>query len=119
MLNKIVTSATVILLSLVIGSVHSSFTSATELSAGMSGHTQSKGGTLCQPSCHSDLNQQYSRPIALKKRDRDPLPHPAPLGDVEASYLTTNLLQENGIWKLASWVPPDILLLTSSYSTTL
>lgn len=118
MLKKYITASVAILLGLIIGTAHSSVTSATELSAGLS-HSQSKNSAPCQPTCHSDLNQQYARPTALKKKDREPQPYPNQLNSVAIEFLTNDLVGENPLWKSTNWNPPDIILLSGHYSTSL
>ena len=118
MLKKWIITSVAILLSLIVGVAHSSVTSATELSAGFS-HSQSKNNAPCQPTCHSDLNQQYARPVAFKKKDREPQPHPNQMNSVDAEFLTDDLVSENLLWKSTSWNPPDLVLLSGRYSTSL
>lgn len=103
---------------LTIGLVHSGTTAATSLS-----HSESKTSSVqnntCQPICHGSPAASRTKIVDVKKDEREPIPPLFGLDEVAPIASAESLLSDRQIWKLASWTPPDRLLLSSAYTTSL
>jgi hypothetical protein len=78
-----------------------------------------QNSSSCQTICQTPLSKQKNKLAENKDEDDVPETYPQALEGLTSSFLTSNLLKENELWKQSSWTPPDIVLLSGSYSTTL
>lgn len=97
---------------------HGGITAASSLS-----HTENSSSTQnsisCKPVCHSSPAANRSKLIHIKKDEREPIPPDERLVTSFSATTLKSLLTDREIWKLASWIPPDQLLISSAYSTSL
>ena len=73
----------------------------------------------CQVVCQSASQKTEEQPNFeddSKDDEKDFLPV---LDCTELACSGVGLLQDNAIWKLSSWVPPDLLLQSGAYTTSL
>lgn len=118
MLKLYKTTVFLVLSVLALGVIHSGTVTASNL-----GHIESNSSTqnnnVCKPICHGFPVASKTRIINIKKDDREPNPPRSTLNERSPIVSDGSILADRQIWKLASWTPPDRLLIASAYSTSL
>lgn len=83
-----------------------------------SGHSD-HGAVSCQVACQATPQNQEDE-LGIEAKEKDDKKDPVPIaGEIELIDSGVGLLRENQIWKQSSWVPPDLLLQSGAYSTSL
>lgn len=118
MLKAYKTTIYFILAVLSVGMAHSGTVSANS-SSHIESNSYSQITSECKPICHSSLASSRSKLEDVKKDEREPIPPQSGLSEVISLNYPESLLADRQIWKLSSWLPPDQLLLSSAYTTSL
>ena len=84
-----------------------------------SSHTQHTADASCQVACQATVDRQKNKPSNMQKDDTAPEPTFAFNNAIPIEIMGVGLLQDSALWRQSSWVPPDITLLSSYYSSGL
>jgi hypothetical protein len=104
---------------LTIGLVHSGTTTASNLTHLENKSSSTQSNNACQPICHGSPAASRTKIVDVKKDEREPIPPLFGLDEAAPVASAESILSDRQIWKLASWTPPDRLLLSSAYTTSL
>jgi hypothetical protein len=118
MLKAYKTTVYFILAILTIGIVHGGTTAASSLKH-IESNSSSQSSSACQPICHGSPAANKTKLADIKKDEREPIPPTFGLNEATPITSLNDLISDRQIWKLASWTPPDQLLLSSAYTTSL
>lgn len=118
MLKAYKTALYFVLAVLTIGIVHSGTTAASSFSH-LENKPTAQNSSSCQPVCHGSPAANRAKLVDIKRDEREPFPPKVLFND--STFLTTieSILTDRQIWRLASWTPPDQLLMSSAFTTSL
>ena len=117
MLKRLISYSGTFLAFVLLGLVHLS----PAVGAGMpspSGHGD-HGTISCQVACQATPQRQEDKLNSENNEKDDEKDTSLAFNEVELINSGVGLLRETAIWKQSSWVPPDLLLQSGAYSTSL
>lgn len=117
MLKVYKTAVYFILAILSIGVVHSGTATASNINH-LENNSYIQSSNECKPICHGAPAVHRSKLVDVKKDERKPTPPSSGINSSIRVGSFDQLLTDRQIWKLASWVPPDRLLISSAYTTS-
>ena len=119
MFKKCVTYISVVLAALSLGAVHTSVALAASSQHLTSSHSQHASDSGCKLACQAvKANNKVKKHVQAKKDDKK-LNVLFGFSPESIRYVGVGILSRTQLWLRSSWVPPDKVLLSGYYSSSL